>query len=135
MSEKIPVYGSITRPGSPEEGAIALKEESFDAPKNALVITYESDEFTSNCPKTGQPDFNKVTIEYLTKDKCIESKAMKFYLWAFREWGGYAETVADRIAQDVFDAIDPVWVCVTLHQNKRGGVALTARAERHQKYE
>ena len=87
-------------------------------------------EFTSICPKTGQPDFGSVVITYVPAERCLESKAVKYYLLSFRDVGSFCESLAARIADDVVYAVEPKWVAVNVHQSVRGGIALVARAER-----
>lgn len=94
------------------------------------MVTLNAVEFTSICPRTGQPDFGSVAIEYTPGGRCLESKALKYYLWSFRDQGAFCENLAARIADDVVYAIKPVWVRVTVNQNVRGGIAIVAAAER-----
>ena len=101
--------------------------DSFPAPPVAHV-QFVSEEFTTLCPVTGQPDFNKITITYGPKELCIESKSLKLYLWSFREEGAFCEALAAMIAQDIAEAIVPWWVAVKIDQNVRGGLALTVEA-------
>lgn len=126
---ELPPEGPLPRPSDPEEGREILKSEAIPAP-DVQVVTLRALEFTSLCPRTGQPDFGHVTIEYAPRDLCIESKALKFYLWSFRNEGAFCEDLAARIADDVVYAIDPAWVEVAVHQNVRGGIEILARAER-----
>ena len=100
----------------------------FPKPEGVTTVVMESDEVTSLCPVTGQPDWETVTIEYAPDRSCIESKSLKLYLWSFREEGVFCEALAARIAQDVFDACQPFWVEVTVTQKPRGGVKLVAKA-------
>ena len=106
-----------------------LRAEAFDAP-NVQWVQLEASEFTAVCPRTGQPDFGTVSIGYRPHDRCLESKAVKFYLWAFRDHGAFCEDLAARIADDVAYAIEPAAVTVEVRQNTRGGIAIVARAER-----
>lgn len=126
---ELPADGPLPRPADPIEGRETLKGEAIPAPK-VQVVTLRALEFTSLCPKTGQPDFGQVMIEYAPRELCIESKALKFYLWSFRNVGAFCEDLAALIADDVVYAIDPVWVEVNVHQNVRGGIEILARAER-----
>lgn len=123
----LPVSGKMPRPDSVEQGAQGLKEESFPSPISGNVV-FEAHEFTAVCPRTGQPDFGKVIIEYTPSSRCLESKSVKFYLWAFREYGGFSEQIAQRIFNDVYEAIDPISLKVTVLQSVRGGIGLTATA-------
>jgi 7-cyano-7-deazaguanine reductase len=106
-----------------------LKAESFPAP-DVQRIRMEAQEFTALCPRTGQPDFGRIEIEYEPHERCIESKALKYYLWSFRDEGAFCETLAARIADDLVHAVAPRWVLVRVHQSVRGGIALMAEAER-----
>jgi len=128
---ELPREGPLPRPGGPDEGREMLRSEAIPAPDTQRVLL-RGTEFSSVCPRTGQPDFGRVTIEYAPRDLCIESRALKFYLWSFREEGAFCESLAARIADDVVYAIDPVWVRVDVHQNVRGGIEIVARAERGQ---
>ena len=125
----LPPTGPLPRPRTPAEAREVLKRESFPAP-DVQRIHLEATEFTSICPKTGQPDFGAVEIEYEPGERCLESKAVKYYLWSYREEGAFCETLAARIADDVVYAIAPRSVRVRVHQNVRGGIALVAEAER-----
>ncbi len=99
-------------------------------PKRDYLIRHVAPEFTSQCPITGQPDFGTVTIEYSPRDRCIESKSLKYYLWSYRNVGAFCEALAARIADDIVAAIEPRHLKVTVDQNARGGIAITAVAER-----
>ncbi|HXV85176.1 MAG TPA: preQ(1) synthase [Gemmatimonadales bacterium] len=127
--KRLPARGPLPRPGSPAEAREALRAEAFPSP-NVQRITLVGTEFTSVCPRTGQPDFGGVVIEYVPGDKCLESRALKYYLWSYRDEGAFCETLAGRIADDVVYAVRPAWVKVRVHQNVRGGIAIVAEAER-----
>jgi 7-cyano-7-deazaguanine reductase len=103
--------------------------ESFPKPDHVTVVRFTSDELTSFCPVTEQPDFNRVEIEYHPDQLCVESKSLKLYLWTFREERIFGEGLAGTIAQDLVDTLDPFYCKVTLIQNVRGGLQLTAVAE------
>ena len=102
----------------------------FPCPDNVTSVKFESDELTSFCPVTHQPDFNHVVLEFAPDKLCIESKSLKLYLWSFREEAVFAEGLAGQIANDVFKAIEPHWCKVTLTQNVRGGIQLSVVAEK-----
>ncbi|NGP44673.1 preQ(1) synthase [Bacillaceae bacterium SIJ1] len=125
----LPSSGPMPRPESVEQAKTVLKNEAFDA-ANVQTITFRALEFTAICPRSGQPDFGQVTIQYTPNKKCIESKALKFYLWSFREEGCFCESLAARIADDIVEAIAPQSVTVTVHQSARGGIELEATAVR-----
>jgi 7-cyano-7-deazaguanine reductase len=126
---KLPDSGRLPVPRSPDEAREVLKAEAFPAPAVQLV-RMEATEFTSICPKTGQPDFGRVIIEYVPRKRCIESRALKYYLWSFRNEGAFCEALAARIADDVVHAVKPASVRVEVQQNVRGGIALVAVATR-----
>lgn len=124
MSETLTILGhSIRQPSA------AL--ECFAAPEHVREVTLTSDEFTSLCPVTAQPDFQTVTIRYQPNTRCLESKSLKLYLWTYRESGAFCESLSERIAQDVLTATGALWVRVTVAQKPRGGIAITATAEVH----
>ena len=127
--KSFPKTGPLPRPTSPAEAREVLKAEAFAAP-DVQVVTLEAQEFTSLCPKTGQPDFGTVEVEYAPGARCLESKAFKYYLWSFRDQGAFCESLAARIADDIVYAIAPRGVRVTVRQNVRGGIAIVAEAER-----
>ncbi|MDQ1372733.1 MAG: 7-cyano-7-deazaguanine reductase [Actinomycetota bacterium] len=104
--------------------------ETFPAPEHVETVKFASDELTSLCPLTGQPDFNSVEILYAPDQRCVESKSLKLYLWSFRDEGAFVETLASTIAGDVFDSTAAYWVEVTILQHVRGGIVTTAVARR-----
>lgn len=126
---RLPASGPLPRPRDPEEGRETLRAEAIPA-ADVQRVRLRALEFTSLCPKTGQPDFGRVTIDYEPRDRCLESKALKFYLWSFRDEGEFCETLAARIADDVVYAVAPSQVRVDVEQNVRGGIEIVATAER-----
>ena len=126
---RLPRSGPLPRPSNPTEAREYLKSEAFPAP-DVQSVTLAATEFTSICPRTGQPDFGSVTIEYTPGERCLESKAVKFYLWSYRDEGAFCESLAARIADDIVYAIAPRALRVAVHQNVRGGIALVAEARR-----
>ena len=126
---RLPASGPLPQPESLEQAREILKAESFPAP-DVQVVTLDATEFTSICPRTDQPDFGEVSIEYVPDERCLESKALKFYLWAYRNEGAFCETLAARIADDIVYAIEPKAVRVEVHQNIRGGIRIVAVAGR-----
>ena len=103
--------------------------EVFPAPKNVTVVRFTTDELSSVCPVTQQPDVSKVIIEYAPDQWCIESKSLKLYLWRFREMPVFAEALAAEIAHEVMTTVKPKWVKVSLTQRPRGGIEVHAEAE------
>lgn len=108
--------------------------ETFDNP-GVRTVHMETDEFTCNCPVTGQPDFYKVEIAYEDSELCIESKSLKLYLHQYRDQGHFCEALAVQIKADVKEAleaegdmIDERDIAVTLTQVPRGGISIEATA-------
>jgi 7-cyano-7-deazaguanine reductase len=104
--------------------------ECFPAPAHVTVVRFSTDEVMSMCPVTRQPDLSTVVIEYHPTTRCVESKSLKLYLWSYREREVFAEAMAAEIANEIFDSSDAAWVRVDLTQRPRGGITLTAVAER-----
>lgn len=104
--------------------------EVFPKPPGVEKVTMESDEVTSLCPVTGQPDWETVIIEYAPDNYCIESKSLKLYLWSYRNEGVFCEALATQIAQDIYAACKPLWCKVTVIQKPRGGIKITATASK-----
>ncbi|MHB1418689.1 MAG: preQ(1) synthase [Bacillota bacterium] len=102
--------------------------EVFSKPPGVEKVVMESDEVTSLCPVTGQPDWETVIIEYAPNKHCIESKSLKLYLWSFRNEGVFCESLADQITEDVWTACQPHWCKVEVIQKPRGGIKITATA-------
>jgi 7-cyano-7-deazaguanine reductase len=92
------------------------------------VVTMEAVEFTSLCPVTGQPDMGTVSIQYIPKEWCLESKSLKLYLWTFRTRGVFCEALAQEIAATVANILKPAEIQVTVQQNPRGGIGVRAMA-------
>lgn len=103
--------------------------DTFPKPAHVTVVRFTSDELTSFCPVTEQPDFNHVEIEYHPDELCVESKSLKLYLWSFREDRVFGEGLASAIAEDIVNALQPHYCRITLTQNIRGGMQLIAVAE------
>jgi 7-cyano-7-deazaguanine reductase len=104
------------------------KLDVFPAPDGVETVVLESDEVTSLCPVTGQPDWETVVIEYAPDTLCVESKSLKLYLWSFRDQGVFCEALAADIANDVVASCKPHWCRVTVKQKPRGGIGITATA-------
>lgn len=124
---RIPIHGNMTRPGGPVDGKVEMKEGRVSWSGGDLEVSVYTEEFTSVCPTTGQPDFNTITIIYKPKDFYLESKTIKFYLWSFREHGAHCESLSKTIAEDVFEAIEPLSVEVIVNQFPRGGLKIVSK--------
>src|SRR3990167_938787 len=118
-------------PATPE----AAELETFANPAigRSYEILLNCPEFTTLCPITGQPDFARIEIKYIPNQKCIESKALKLYLFAFRNIGSFHEAVTNRILDDLVKAMQPTWIQVIGHFSARGGIAITVSAEHGKK--
>ncbi len=108
-----------------------VRLELFDNPRPGrdYVITIRCPEFTSVCPKTGQPDFGEVTIEYIPQKKCIELKSLKFYLQSYRDKGIFYERLTNDILDDVAGTCRPRWMRVTSRFTPRGGITTDVAVE------
>ena len=111
-------------------GVDASVLEAFPNPfeDNDYNIHLETAEFTSLCPKTQQPDFAKITVDYIPKDKCIESKGFKLYMFSFRSEGAFMERITNTILNDLVALVDPKWMRVVGDFAPRGGVGLVVEA-------
>ena len=113
-------------------GGPSKKLDTFPRPSNVRLVRFESNELTSFCPVTHQPDFNKVTLEFAPDKLCIESKSLKLYFWSFREEPIFAEGLAHRIADDIFKTIHPFWCRGRLSIKISGeGLQLSVVAEKN----
>jgi len=120
--------GTITALGRKVRGPMDHLEW-FPAPDSCTRVRFSSDELSSVCPITGQPDFSSVVIEYEPAERCIESKSLKLYLWSFRDRPVFAEALAAEIAGEVKQTIQPNSVRVVITQHVRGGIVTEATAE------
>lgn len=104
--------------------------ETFENPSPGRIyfITHTFPEWTSLCPKTGQPDFATIVLEYVPDALCIELKALKLYYNAFRNEGMFFETLVNRLLDDLAGACRPRWMQVTGEFHVRGGIASVVRA-------
>lgn len=102
--------------------------ENAYADRNYSVI-HEAPEFTSVCPKTGQPDFATIRIEYIPDKLCIELKSLKFYLNSYRNDGIFFESVTNKILDDLVEACQPRYMFITAKFNVRGGIGSTVEVE------
>ena len=102
--------------------------EVFPAPRHVTTVRFTTDELSSMCPVTQQPDVSNLVIEYLPDQHCIESKSLKLYLWGFRDRAVFAEALAAEIAEEVMHTAKPNLVTVKLTQRPRGGIEVYAEA-------
>jgi 7-cyano-7-deazaguanine reductase len=98
-------------------------------PGRDYTVRIEVPEFTCLCPKTGQPDFARILIEYVPDRLCVELKSLKLYMWSFRDEGAFHEAVTIRILEDIVAAISPRFLRLTAVFNVRGGIYTSVVAE------
>ncbi|MCW8948173.1 MAG: preQ(1) synthase [Sedimenticola sp.] len=105
--------------------------ETFENPQpdRDYTIRIEVPEFTCLCPKTGQPDFAELTIEYIADKLCVELKSLKMYAWSFRDEGAFHEAVTNQILSDLVSATQPRFMRLTANFNVRGGIYTSVVAE------
>jgi len=105
--------------------------ETFENPnpERDYHIRIDSPEFTCLCPKTGQPDFAEIKLDYIPDQRCVELKSLKLYYWSFRDEGHFHEKVTNMIANDLIKLLDPRQIKVTAVFNVRGGVYTTVEVE------
>jgi len=98
-------------------------------PERDYHIKIDSPEFTCLCPKTGQPDFAEIKLDYIPDQLCVELKSLKLYYWSFRDEGHFHEKVTNMIASNLIDLLDPRYLKVEAVFNVRGGVYTTIEVE------
>ena len=113
-------------PGTPSK-----ELDTFDNPQPGrdYTIRIRIPEFTCLCPKTGQPDFATLHLEYIPEEKCVELKALKMYIWSYRDEGAFHEAVTNQILDDLVAATQPRFMRLTAEFNVRGGIYTTVVAE------
>ena len=94
----------------------------------AYEILIDDPEFTSVCPKTGLPDFGRITIRYMPRALCMELKSLKEYLFTYRNLGIFQENIVNQVLDDVVRACDPVWAKVAGDFRPRGGISTVVEA-------
>lgn len=98
-------------------------------PNRDYSVIHTAPEFTSVCPKTGQPDFGTITVEYIPDKLCIELKSLKFYLNSYRNDGIYFESATNKILDDLVEICKPRYMLITASFNLRGGISSVIKAE------
>lgn len=119
--------GETRYPVTPDEAQLETFPNN-NAQRNYL-ITFETDEFTSLCPITGQPDFAKIRIEYMPDQLCVESKSLKLYLFSFRQIGTFYEEIVNRIYTDLKEMLKPRRLIVNGDFTARGGIRSSVRID------
>jgi 7-cyano-7-deazaguanine reductase len=105
--------------------------ETFDNPRPGrdYTIRIRMPEFTCLCPKTGQPDFAELLLEYVPNEKCVELKALKMYIWSFRDEGAFHEDVTNQMLDKLAEITQPKFMRLTADFNVRGGIYTKVVAE------
>ena len=101
-------------------------------PERDYHIRIDTPEFTCLCPKTGQPDFAEIRLDYVPDRLCVELKSLKLYFWSFRDEGHFHEQVTNMIADDLVRLLDPRYLKVEAVFNVRGGIYTTVAVEHTQ---
>ena len=122
------VDDDLTILGQPVRGPVD-HVETFPAPAGCGRVRFSTDELTSVCPVTGQPDISSLVIDYVPRERCVESKSLKHYLWSFRDRPVFAEALAVEIAQEIMRATDATGVRVVVTQHVRGGIVTECTSE------
>lgn len=113
-------------PTNPDDAVIETFDNAY--PERNYEIVFDCPEFTSLCPVTNQPDFGHICIRYIADKRCIESKALKLYLFSFRNHNTFHEEAVNRILSDLANACKPRFMEVKGVFMPRGGIALTITA-------
>jgi len=110
---------SSTAPSTPSR---ELDTFPNPTPRRDFVIRMRIPEFTCLCPRTGQPDFATLYLEYVPDARCVELKSLKMYIWSFRDEGAFHEAVTNLILEDLVAATEPRFMRLTADFNVRGGI-------------
>ena len=109
--------------------------ESFPnpSPRRDYLIRMQIPEFTCLCPRTGQPDFATLLLDYVPDRKCVELKSLKLYIWSYRNEGAFHEAVTNRICDDLVALLAPRFLRLTARFYVRGGIFTSVVAEHRKK--
>ena len=117
----------------PSKPSFSLDTFPNPNPARDYLIHMEIPEFTCLCPKTGQPDFAILLLDYIPDRKCVELKSLKLYAWSYRNQGAFHEAVTNRILDDLATATQPRFMRLTARFFVRGGIFTTVAAEHRKK--
>lgn len=129
-----PAYSNLSNPGHKMATPSSKTLETFPNPnpRRDYHIHMEIAEFTCLCPKTGQPDFATLVLDYIADQKCVELKSLKLYIWSFRNEGHFHEDVTNCILDDLVGATQPRFMRLTAKFYVRGGIFTNVVAEHRQ---
>lgn len=113
----------------PSQASKELETFANPNPERDYTIRIRVPEFTCLCPKTGQPDFATLHIDYVPDARCVELKSLKLYVWSFRDEGAFHEAVTNRILDDLVNATAPRYMKLTAEFGVRGGIYTNVIAE------
>jgi len=113
----------------PSQPAKTLDTFPNPEPARDYLIHMEIPEFTCLCPKTGQPDFATLTLDYIPDKTCVELKSLKLYIWSFRDEGAFHEAVTNRMLEDLVALTEPRFMRLVARFNVRGGTYPTITVE------
>jgi 7-cyano-7-deazaguanine reductase len=116
----------------PSQPTTQLETFANPQPERDYTIRLQVPEFTCLCPRTGQPDFATLELEYVPDRLCVELKSLKLYIWSFRDRGVFHEAVSNEIADHLDAALRARFLRLTARFNARGGITTTVVAERRQ---
>ena len=117
----------------PSKPSLSLDTFPNPSPARDYLIHMEIPEFTCLCPKTGQPDFATLCLDYIPDRKCVELKSLKLYVWSYRNQGAFHEAVTNRMLDDLAKATQPRFMRLTSRFFVRGGIFTTVAAEHRKK--
>ena len=117
----------------PSTPSLSLDTFPNPSPARDYLIHMEIPEFTCLCPKTGQPDFATLLLDYIPDRKCVELKSLKLYVWSYRDQGAFHEAVTNRMLDDLAKATQPRFMRLTARFFVRGGIFTTVAAEHRKK--
>ena len=114
----------------PSRPSAELETFANPAADRDYTIRMQIPEFTCLCPKTGQPDFATLDLEYVADRLCVELKSLKLYIWSFRDRGAFHEAVTNEIADHLHSALNPRFLRLSARFNVRGGIYTSVVVER-----
>ncbi|HEV3009324.1 MAG TPA: preQ(1) synthase [Burkholderiales bacterium] len=117
----------------PSRPSKRLETFANPTPQRDYRIRMEIPEFTCLCPKTGQPDFATLVLDYVPDRLCVELKSLKLYIWSYRDEGAFHEAVTNRILDDLARATKPRYMKLEARFNVRGGITTSVVAEYRKK--
>ncbi len=119
----------MSAPATRARPSTALETFPNPTPARDYTIRMSIPEFTCLCPRTGQPDFATLELEYVPDATCVELKSLKLYIWSFRDHGAFHEAVTNEILNHLVGAVAPRFMRLTARFNVRGGIYTTVIAE------